>query len=315
MYEDLFPVSRSGSVLRPRNDIGFSTEQTIIAGRELYRRARPITQQFALDIAKTIADSSDIRMLNHKIGNNSSRIRFTPNVIVDFHPVTFSVRPYNYEARSVVTVCPGNNRGKLWVRVSLTNFMQNDADKSAISHNLRNWSTMFRDLWIQYYNEFCGSTGSITGQKVQFDNKYKIDIFMISALSRNNPLLETFKEIDMPDQERGLDRDKVFALLNSELLSRSSVQLSSDSDDDALKRLAAYRFPSFDLETEASYDIIGDAATDLDTDFRALCAVFIRRAGSEVVGIALSPKRPSTFRKSASHVASAEISFELGRIF
>jgi len=305
MCSPTYPVFRSGKVLRAERDID---PDTAVSVAKLLRDAHIKTGELFRKVI--LAQGSDFELVKSKPGPDEAawpRTRLFPAVTLDFPPCEFvwhKVHKVAVEFRVCITVCVDGKRAKIWTRYNCIDVQKNAEVIREFYDAMEKIDDPLQEEYARFYNEIL----------MQFKNKldweYDIRIRMLSTKDQHvRALTESSPPTDPAnDAVGGAPAGDVSEILG--IIAREFAIELPPNPESATRKLVTFNYPRNDPDAGKK-----DGVPAADEDFNAVGVVDIDDKGISIVGLAYEEKPPSNFRRSAPHVISGEISYQVGNSY
>lgn len=315
MCHPTYPVFRSASILKC--DPPITSAITAEIGVALRDSSGPFTK----DIIRLISSLRNVTRAAE--GGDALRVRLTPAVTIDFPPIEFTWRANDMEFRACFTVpSSANRKAKVWTRY---NFKSIQTDKKTVA-TFYGWveeiNSFVHDECLKFYNARLAALGL----EPRLSKTYDIVIRMVSAANAEIKS-ELDREFAQPHSSKTI-ASRAYELLIDEVGRDSGLPIPRKELSERT-RLVGFRYPRNRLLEPAPIgsSIRGEADDKVspvpvvqspplaEDNFEALCLVDYNQNSLDITGVAHEVIPPKDFRRSAPHVVTGEISFEVGNAY
>jgi hypothetical protein len=314
------PVFRAGLILRAAREI--AAGEAVQIAEALRGGQEEITQAFAAILASAGREFSGIASGQESAQSLIPRVRLFPALTVDFLPLSFYWRDNLVEFRPCMTVCVGGKRAKIWTRYNFQLIQSKTDQVSEFFSVVRMLNQNVQTALLELYNK------KLASYKNSLEKEYQI---LIRMLSTNNEEVRDLAAASfasnlsiVPDSEQSKvgrfdssseKHEEVLKILCNEFGDSIEPPASPDLPKQS-QELFAFTYPSNSARSEQSEESGESERKALPvSDFNAISVINISDDKTEIIGLAYEQQPPENFRRSATHIISGEISFELGNAY
>jgi hypothetical protein len=306
MCDPTHPVFRSGSILRAVPSLSASRAVEVGA------RLRDFHPELADRLMPLLLEQTDVSYCALADGS-TIRVRLLPAVVVDFPSIEFVWRGNEMNFRTCFTACSGTRKAKIWTRYNFK--MAQDRKKLVADfyHFVTRMDARVHSECLAFYNSQLTTLKSPS----KLSSTYSVHIRMVSVKSA-----EIRDQLDRGftrPLERDATRDRAYELLMNELDGDCGLDLPRKNLDEHT-RLVTFRYPrKADSETiediSAPMGELVESPSIVNENYEAICIVEYDNDKLNITGVAHELNPPNDFRRSAPHIVSGEISFEVGNSY
>jgi hypothetical protein len=311
MCDKNYPVVRTGSILRASRTL--SADEAVVVAEHLYDQRDELTAACIAILQSMSTEARTISDIWSSTNADAVRIRTMPALTIDYSPINFRWDGNPMEFRACATVCSGARRAKLWTRYNLTEKQENKHAVKAAFDWVESVNEALHKRCIEFYNAQLAKIAP----PVFVEPTYEI---LIKLMSVKNPELKEELEREFtqvtgrsPDAARQahdllirtIEEDCGLTLPNKEIGERTL--------------LVGFRYPRHprlsEVGTEPAVEQLLTSPPLAEEDFGALCIVDYDKNGLRITGVAHEENPPTNYLRSAPHVISGEMSFEVGNAY
>lgn len=305
MCDPTYPVVRTGSILKASRVL--SASAAVQTAEWLFSKQADLTGALIAALGRI----PDVDKIVPVEDDEAIRVRVVPALTIDFRPIGFAWKGESMELRPCLTVCSGKRRAKLWIRYNFKDIQEDKRVVAPFFKWVEEWNTQLHDICIDFYNRVL-SEGH---RKVQLERTYSISIKLLSV---QNPALkdELDREFLQIQSRSPQQASNAYDLLVNTIENDCGLTLANkELDGDTL--LVGFRYPRTRIEGDAPASLpqLQDSPPLAGEDFGALCIVDHDVDHLRITGVAHEARPPKSYRRSATHIISGEISGEVGNVY